>query len=379
MPSNPGAWKLLPAPDTVIQRSVICSYSGKVYAFTDVAVERLDPETETWETVYSGAPAIDGLTGSSWSNPAVVGHLAYVYSEDGEFGSFDMINMEWTVHATDTAKATLYGAALCGAQGLIYAVGGRNPSATQSVPWMRYYDPATDTWTVMDNLVVTGHGTDPTKGAVDSSLVTDPDEEYLYWFGGIQLLGVGNFNSPSDVVKYRIVTGTSESLYDTGGLLGSVTDQITPGAYFPLVSGDDYIWMGPGGATDDAHLKAHFLTETTTVMAKPENTFTGFEPGISCRLDGDYYVLGSTAGPTYKLYVYGAHPVGEIRLPSDEFIGDDSPTFMPAPEALPHVITIIDTEGNRTLQRKLQENFDSIQRQLLALDPETANNKSPLR
>ncbi len=41
----------------------------------------------------------------------------------------------------------------------------------------------------------------------------------------------------------------------------------------------------------------------------------------------------------------------------------------PAPEALPHVITIDDTRGDVSLQRRLQENFDAIERQCLALGP----------
>lgn len=45
------------------------------------------------------------------------------------------------------------------------------------------------------------------------------------------------------------------------------------------------------------------------------------------------------------------------------------PALYPAPEKLPHVITLEDTRGNMALQRKLQENFDAAERQRLALEP----------
>lgn len=53
-----------------------------------------------------------------------------------------------------------------------------------------------------------------------------------------------------------------------------------------------------------------------------------------------------------------------------EFTGETGAALYPAPEALPHVITMQDTKGDVNLARKLQENFEAIERQLLALEPE---------
>ena len=66
-------------------------------------------------------------------------------------------------------------------------------------------------------------------------------------------------------------------------------------------------------------------------------------------------------------------------MPGTFFAGSDSPTITPAPEPLPHIITAQDTAGNIPLQRKLQENFESIQRQLMALDPDNQNTSDPQR
>ena len=61
------------------------------------------------------------------------------------------------------------------------------------------------------------------------------------------------------------------------------------------------------------------------------------------------------------------------------FDGVDGPTITPAPEKLPHVITLEDAGGNKSFQRKLQDNFDTIERQLLALDVDNQGNKDPNR
>lgn len=66
-------------------------------------------------------------------------------------------------------------------------------------------------------------------------------------------------------------------------------------------------------------------------------------------------------------------------FPGTGFSGVESEGFTVAPEKLPHSITVEDTKGDRTLARKLQENFDSIERQLLALDPDNQNSSNPIR
>ena len=68
----------------------------------------------------------------------------------------------------------------------------------------------------------------------------------------------------------------------------------------------------------------------------------------------------------------------------DPATGAEYGTVYPAPEALPHKIGIEDLRGlppevARPLARKLQENFEVIERQLLALDPEQGDSASPYR
>lgn len=68
-----------------------------------------------------------------------------------------------------------------------------------------------------------------------------------------------------------------------------------------------------------------------------------------------------------------------FSFPGQGGLGEATDGITIAPEKLPHVITLDDVKGNRALQKKLQDNFEAIERQLLALDPEQGDSSNPWR
>lgn len=92
----------------------------------------------------------------------------------------------------------------------------------------------------------------------------------------------------------------------------------------------------------------------------------------------DNFVLNATTGTINNNY-----PCLD-PFPGTGFSGTEGAAIYPAPEALPHKISLSDLQGldpvvAHRLQRKLQDNFDSIERQLLALDPDSEPNSRPER
>ena len=87
----------------------------------------------------------------------------------------------------------------------------------------------------------------------------------------------------------------------------------------------------------------------------------------------EHIVINSTVGSQFTGTCGALSPVGSFQ-------GDITGTggFTVAPEKLPHIITAQDVGGNLSLAKKLQDNFDSIERQLLALDPDS-NTEYPYR
>ena len=96
--------------------------------------------------------------------------------------------------------------------------------------------------------------------------------------------------------------------------------------------------------------------------------------------DNEYYidnfVLNNTGGTFYSGFPCNEDPFN-ISV-------DAGGTIYPAPEKIPHVFNHKDFPGfprnmADKLAKKLNDNFDSAERQLLALDPDSGNTENPFR
>ena len=103
-------------------------------------------------------------------------------------------------------------------------------------------------------------------------------------------------------------------------------------------------------------------------------------PATYPHTQGNVIIISAVVG-SFVGFPGNTEQSGRIHAGADvKFFGmAEIPTIAPAPERLPHVITREDTGGNQSFQRKLQDNFDTIERQLLALDPDNQGNKDPNR
>jgi hypothetical protein len=122
---------------------------------------------------------------------------------------------------------------------------------------------------------------------------------------------------------------------------------------------------GQGAVDSQAFLTFNTNTKVLETLTSCPNGHTRAPQGLLHTGGGTTQLFVITSGATTDIYTTSDYT--SLYLP--EFSGEDGGSLFPAPEALPHHITLLDTQGNTALQRKLEENFNSIERQLLALDP----------
>ena len=130
------------------------------------------------------------------------------------------------------------------------------------------------------------------------------------------------------------------------------------------------LYNATGESCDDTFV-SDTLEDTMAGEKNPIAGFTIYANGLECEIGNIGFTDDSGSafsGPTCGMAdLFGG------------FSGTDGATVYPAPEALPHRITLDDVGGKLALQKKLNDNFDTIERQLLALDPDNQDNPNPFR
>lgn len=206
----------------------------------------------------------------------------------------------------------------------------------------------------------------PPTGSLLATVVIDFDEIDDPAGGGEQDVTV---TIPDDV---RTVVLSTQEMNDRVAPGAGVISTIDIRAYSSPTS---FLSWEVGGTTylgdfsqatinQDSGLPDTYMLWLTTSDATYLNALDFVSPSSSnWEIAGDDYPLGQDKnGAPYTCSQVFIHLMADVE--------DDTPTNQTltiAPEALPHRISVRDTGGDKALAKKIQDNFDAIERQLLAI------------
>lgn len=381
MPSTLNQWTYLSVPDTGV-KALAAKDKDTLYGFGNTIVQRYSIQEDSWDTLATPPHA----SSIASHQVAVIGNLAYLHMNNGELWSFDMDDETWVQHATEVSEVGRE-PALTVINGKLWAIGGTDVlsqlgSGNNSAPWIREYDPATDTWSYVGDMIVVGYGSTPQNLSSAGTAVATTNGQYVFYYGGLQIRGPGNTDNYRHIIRWDVAKGEGEIFID-GSANPAVFNRTVGGVIFPHKTLGDVVMIGP--STYDAFsnpqpgkwqtFRIDSAASLSTIVPSggtvPQGSDNSNASRSAAQVGGDYYCtfVDVPGGTEVKYFaVYGAYDVGDIRVPGGATYPEGNQIF-PAPEKLPHIITVEDTQSLK-LAKKLQDNFDSIERQLLALDPE---------